>query len=455
MKIKILSNNSNISLAVVAIGIAMMVSVFAATLARADAAPTMTVAILNAGNATTTSAQIGSLVYASVNVASSTSSTIPSGTVNFNLYANTACSGAAAVQSDVALANGFAQSNLIPVPSSGLSYLINYNGDASNTPSSSTCVALTATASTTLLSTTLSTTSALAGSSVFDSATLAGITSNASGTLVYNIYSDNACSALTQSAGAVAVTNGIVSNSSTIVFNTPNTYYWQAVYSGDTNNLAATSSCGSEILTVAATTTPPVATTTGMISGEVYNDLNNNNILDSGEPGLAGFTVQLSGASKNYRGSNTTQEVIATTVTDANGNYSFSNLTDGTYKVEEIDQSGWIQETSDFNAVVISNGSSQTGLNFANASTTNNTKHGSSGNNVSFSNGQVSFCNGFPFCNGNPFGNGFPFTSGTSDNNSNVTNHNNNQNGPQQHSAAGGSQHGNGNGRGRGDRGNH
>jgi hypothetical protein len=51
------------------------------------------------------------------------------------------------------------------------------------------------------------------------------------------------------------------------------------------------------------------------ISGSVYNDLNNNGILESGEPGIAGNTIELHDASG---------ALIATTVTDAQGHYAFS-----------------------------------------------------------------------------------------------------------------------------------
>jgi hypothetical protein len=70
----------------------------------------------------------------------------------------------------------------------------------------------------------------------------------------------------------------------------------------------------------------------GSIAGQVFNDQNDNNGKDSGEPGLSGWTVRLE------QGANTT-----TTLTDANGNYSFTNLPDGEYKVCQEVQSGWTE----------------------------------------------------------------------------------------------------------------
>jgi hypothetical protein len=70
-------------------------------------------------------------------------------------------------------------------------------------------------------------------------------------------------------------------------------------------------------------TVPP--TPKGSISGMKFNDLNGNGVKDMGEPGLANWTITLT----NQRGS------IVKTVTDVNGNYSFTNLAAGTYVIRE------------------------------------------------------------------------------------------------------------------------
>src|SRR5271157_5313779 len=72
----------------------------------------------------------------------------------------------------------------------------------------------------------------------------------------------------------------------------------------------------------------------GTLNGEVYNDLNGNGTLDGGEPGLAGWTIDLL---------NSAQTVIATTTTDINGDYSFTGLAAGSYTVAEVLQSGYIE----------------------------------------------------------------------------------------------------------------
>ena len=70
------------------------------------------------------------------------------------------------------------------------------------------------------------------------------------------------------------------------------------------------------------------------ISGEKFNDLTGDGVQDAGDPGLPGWTIDLLDASG---------AIVATTVTDADGNYSFPDVGPGTYTVQEELQSGWIQ----------------------------------------------------------------------------------------------------------------
>ncbi len=97
--------------------------------------------------------------------------------------------------------------------------------------------------------------------------------------------------------------------------------------------------------------------TVGSISGMKYNDLNGNGSKDSGEPGLVNWTINLD---KNADGS-----VDASTTTDANGNYSFTNLSAARYRVREVAQAGWTQKSSN-PADIVLNGQDVTGVNFGN-----------------------------------------------------------------------------------------
>ncbi len=97
------------------------------------------------------------------------------------------------------------------------------------------------------------------GSKVKDKATLSGTNaSKAGGTVTYKVYSDKECKTLVAEAGEVTVTSGSVPASNEEKLE-GGTYYWQAAYSGDTNNQASTSACGSEIARV----TPPYTSREG------------------------------------------------------------------------------------------------------------------------------------------------------------------------------------------------
>ncbi|MEJ1098436.1 MULTISPECIES: SdrD B-like domain-containing protein [unclassified Pseudoxanthomonas] len=70
----------------------------------------------------------------------------------------------------------------------------------------------------------------------------------------------------------------------------------------------------------------------GSIAGRVYNDANNNGIIDSNEPGITTVDIVLTGT-------NDLGETVSVTVpTDAEGRYRFENLRPGTYTVTEPTQ---------------------------------------------------------------------------------------------------------------------
>ncbi|MHB1558117.1 MAG: SdrD B-like domain-containing protein, partial [Isosphaeraceae bacterium] len=101
----------------------------------------------------------------------------------------------------------------------------------------------------------------------------------------------------------------------------------------------------------------------GTLEGNVFNDLNGSGSLDGGEPGLAGWTVNLLDSSGNP---------ITSTTTDASGNYVFTGLAAGSYKVSETPAAGYV-ETAPTGAgtysVTLSAGQTVGYLNFANFQT--------------------------------------------------------------------------------------
>jgi hypothetical protein len=68
----------------------------------------------------------------------------------------------------------------------------------------------------------------------------------------------------------------------------------------------------------------PSTTTGASVSGTVFLDPNRSGARDPSETGAGGVTVSLLNAAGN---------VIATAITDANGNYTFTNIPAGTYSV--------------------------------------------------------------------------------------------------------------------------
>jgi beta propeller repeat protein len=76
----------------------------------------------------------------------------------------------------------------------------------------------------------------------------------------------------------------------------------------------------------------------GEISGTKWNDLDGDSIKDEGEPGIEGWTIYLD---SNRNGELDTGEL--STVTDAEGNYSFTDLTEGLYIVTEEQKPDWTQ----------------------------------------------------------------------------------------------------------------
>ncbi|MBX7104432.1 MAG: FG-GAP-like repeat-containing protein [Gemmataceae bacterium] len=80
----------------------------------------------------------------------------------------------------------------------------------------------------------------------------------------------------------------------------------------------------------------------GLIQGQAFQDTNGNGVFDSGEPAQSGITIRLlDGTPGGSFGSE-----IATTITDATGNYSFSSVRAGNYLVVQVPPAGFVQTTA-------------------------------------------------------------------------------------------------------------
>ena len=98
---------------------------------------------------------------------------------------------------------------------------------------------------------------------------------------------------------------------------------------------------------------------TSSISGSKFDDLNGNGVRDAGEPGLQGLTVFIDANSDNALNPGETR-----VITDVNGNYTFSGLAPGTYRIRQVQPAGLVQTTTNSADVTLGSGEDATGVNF-------------------------------------------------------------------------------------------
>src|SRR5262249_56611325 len=115
----------------------------------------------------------------------------------------------------------------------------------------------------------------------------------------------------------VTVTNGVVPDSGDAPFPAAGTFFWQATYSGDSNNGGATSSCTSEQLTV-GTAAPTIATTLSASSITVGASAHDSATL-TGATATAGGTVTYAVFTNNACTTQATVQPSPATVTVTNG----------------------------------------------------------------------------------------------------------------------------------------
>ncbi len=92
---------------------------------------------------------------------------------------------------------------------------------------------------------------------------------------------------------------------------------------------------------------------TASVGDRLWNDANGNAVQDAGETGINGVTVQLLDSSNN---------VIATTTTSGDGNYTFANLLGGSYTVRVVASSlpAGLSPTFDLDGIATANQASFT-----------------------------------------------------------------------------------------------
>jgi hypothetical protein len=93
------------------------------------------------------------------------------------------------------------------------------------------------------------------------------------------------------------------------------------------------------------------ASATGSISGQVFRDNNSNGALDAGETGVNGVTVFL-----DLNNTQAFDNGDASALTTGSGNYSFTNLADGTYSVGQVNFTGYLRISAPFQSATVASG---------------------------------------------------------------------------------------------------
>jgi predicted nucleic acid-binding Zn ribbon protein len=186
------------------------------------------------------------------------------GTVKYKIYSEKECKSLVKEAGEVTVSGESVPASSEEELEAGKAYYwqAHYGGDSTNAESTSPCTELLKVQAKTSLSTKLSGESKegeeltiLEGSKAKDTATLSGTNSStAGGKILYKVFSEKECKTLVTEAGEVTVSSGSVPASSEEELEGGKTYYWQAIYKGDSLHQESTSTCGKEVLNVKAKT---------------------------------------------------------------------------------------------------------------------------------------------------------------------------------------------------------
>jgi len=196
-----------------------------------------------------TTVSIGDLVHDSATLTGATANA--GGTVTYTAYSDSSCTQNSQDAGTKTVTNGVVpDSNAISFSAAGTYYWqAVYSGDANNNGATSDCKSEQLVVSPNNPS--ISTAQNLIPN---DDATISGATSNAGGTITFNLFSpsDATCfgtPALTQKVNVSG--NGTYSTTNTtFIAKDEGTWRWQVDYSGDNNNKSTSSACGVESFTI-------------------------------------------------------------------------------------------------------------------------------------------------------------------------------------------------------------
>ena len=202
---------------------------------------------------------------------------------------------------------------------------------------------------------------------------LAGVTvtlTYADGSPVYDASGNLVTTAVTDSNGNYLFPNLLTAPAGTykVTMTTPSGY-------GRTTPVSDTSlaltTAGASDLTLDFGVAPAVS-----VGDFVWVDTDRDGVQDGGEPGIAGVTMSITKADGSAV-TDVSGSAVTTTTTDANGNYVFSNLPPGSYKVTAVTPSG-------YSATVAGAGTTETDSSTGTATSATLTNPGSSDMSLDF-----------------------------------------------------------------------
>jgi hypothetical protein len=247
------------------------------------------------------------------------------GTITFYTYGtdSTCTAGISEGTSSVSGNGPYGPSSSVTYGSAGIYYWnAVYSGDANNNPAKSACEPVTVSKAATTITTQLSSGSINVGQSVSDNAMLSGATSSATGTITFYIYgTDSTCTGAHAPEGTSSVTgNGPYGPSSSVTYSNAGTYYWDAEYSGDSNNNPSKSACEQLIVGMSA---PTISTAFIKPSPINIGQSETDNAILSGATSGAGGNIKFYTYTDSVCTAGPT--LISTSIVSGNGNYGPSS----------------------------------------------------------------------------------------------------------------------------------
>ncbi len=180
------------------------------------------------------------------------------GTLTYNLFNGSTCSGSATLVSTVTVTNGVVPNSASQTFNTAGSFSWNavYGGDANNNAATSPCEPLTVSSLPVPAMATVikdaqggTVSSVVVGTVVHDAVTMSGGSGTITGTVTYTLFSNGICTGTGTTISTVTIGSGNTIPDSASVTPTPaGSYSFHASYNGDANNAATVSAC--EPLTV-------------------------------------------------------------------------------------------------------------------------------------------------------------------------------------------------------------